>query len=79
MQATARPVVFYFIESGPAAAYSNLGRYMQTIAAALDSGALSWNASDDWWKENIEDLAGIHATFNPGLPFPYYVAVDATQ
>lgn len=70
---TASPVVFYFIESGPAAAYSNLTRYMQTMAEALANGALAWDGGDDWWREDIGGLAASHARLNPGIPFPYYV------
>lgn len=77
--ATASPVVFYFIESGPEAAYSNLTRYMQTMAEALANGALAWDKTDNWWREDIKALAATHARLNPGMPFPYHVGDAGPQ
>ena len=70
-QAAASPVVFYFVESGESVAYTNLTRYMQVMANAMEKNVLGW--SDDWWVDNVQGMADTHGLFNKEIPFPYYV------
>lgn len=67
----ASPVVHYFIEDEPNVSHTNLTAYMQTMAAAMKEGALTWG--DAWWEDDPRHLARIHAALNSGLGFPYYV------
>lgn len=67
----AAPILHYFVESGASVAYTNLATYMATMAEGVETGALAWE--DGWWRENLQQLAIIHARNNPGLPFPYYI------
>ncbi|MEM7430927.1 MAG: hypothetical protein AAF351_03190 [Pseudomonadota bacterium] len=67
------PVSLYFNESGPSYNYVNLTSYLQTMAAAMDRGLLNWN--EGWWAgtDKVQDLASVHAEFNEGVSFPYYI------
>ena len=65
------PVVLYFSESGPSYAYTNLTKYMKTMAVAMDRGALTWE--ENWWSDDDEvgSLAAIHSELNELASFPY--------
>lgn len=65
------PVIFYFTESGPSYAYTNLTTYMKTMAAAMDRGVLTWE--ENWWNDefDVSLLAAIHSEFNALARFPY--------
>ncbi len=71
----AGPLVHYFIEDEPRVAYANLTTYLETQAAALDSGAVSWR--DGAMHDDIGAISRLHRQHNPGLPFPYHVPSPA--
>jgi hypothetical protein len=65
------PVIHFFTESGPSYAYTNLTRYVQTQAIAMERGVLTWE--DSWWsdRDDIGGFAGIHRELNTLAVFPY--------
>lgn len=73
----AGPLVHYFIEDEPRVAYVNLMTYLETQAAALDSGAVSWR--DGAMHDDIGAISRLHRRHNPGLAFPYYVPAAAGE
>ncbi|MCG8459208.1 MAG: SMI1/KNR4 family protein [Holophagales bacterium] len=64
------PVGFYLLESGPEHASTNLTRHLETLATALEEGALPW--AGEWWgEENLGRVAEIHRKLNPRGRLPY--------
>lgn len=68
----ASPVSKYFIETGPSHNYTNLTALFETMAAAMERQAVSWE--EDWWgRDDVSALSDIHAEFNDSGHFPYAV------
>ena len=64
------PVGRFLLESGADFGYDNLTRYLQTLNASIDAGALSWQ--DGWWLEaEPRQLGDIHRQINEHGAFPY--------
>lgn len=69
----ASPLLVFFPEDGFAHPYTSLASYFETMARAMDSGAVYAEGNPLVMGVRIRELAAIHAANNPGLAFPYYV------
>lgn len=69
----AGPVVHYFLEEGSSTSFTNLTTFALTMAEAFENDAVRWDTQLEAMTEDIAAVAGIHAKYNAGCQFPYYV------
>ncbi len=66
----ASPVGYFFLEDEPRVAYVSVTAMLETAAATLREGVVTWNPAGTLdGDENA--IAAIHARYNPGATFPY--------
>lgn len=68
----ASPVGHFFIEDEPRLVYLSLTAMLETTAAGMREGVLRWDPAGVI-EGDVTSIAAIHARFNAGASFPYYM------